>query len=813
MADVTEKIIFDDSQVIKSLNNQYALVTKVNLAIRESEMTYKDAYDVATKQIDATNEVLQEGTQVIGKHTAETIKAKNESKGWGNAMKGLADEVNVMGINLGRTIDQLKAKATAMKGAVSAINQGTNAMKIFKIALISTGIGALVVALGSLVAFFAKTEKGAEKIERVMAGVGAVVNVLIDRFAKLGEGITKFFSGDFKGGWDDMKQSVKGLNEELTKEVGIMVALKKREQELDDQRRANNRTVAENIVKLKEAQLIADDNTKSAKERVANAKLAAKIEKDNLEANLKIAEEALAIQKETYDVGAKTDADEEAVNEKFIAVQELKAESLTRQKKLQGQLQGIQAEALAKENERLEKIREINKALDDQVKKIQDAAQKAKLETLDPTERIQAEAEIANAIVEEQFKILDQLAKNAGKEIDLTKEKAAILEQIEKGKIEAIQKLREKDITHVEKIEDLEAKKRRESMEATLADMKDIAPKQVEVILTPLEALNKKLGEAFGLKADDFAEVMAGMANSLNSLFNSMTSGTERQLEENEALIESIQERRDVLEADLEKELERQEAGLANNIDSKRKELEALRKEEEKAEKEREKLRKKQLAQKLIADGLTQTSNLITMGSNVIAAESGKGLLGVGLALAAIAAFVSMFSSFKNGASKKLYTGGPLDQEGVTGFVNKQGRSDRNGGRGHRVEDSNLVLGGKEFVVNENTSMRHDDFLEALNRGEFDNSDGLHFAMGHHKELSHNTAVVGAIESRKASAGLAEAMERAIGRHMGGLASVIRSKETVYAYSPGDIVVKEKDGKVVIKQTEADWRWKPEARG
>ncbi|HQW03835.1 MAG TPA: hypothetical protein PLR30_15210, partial [Saprospiraceae bacterium] len=393
MADVTEKIIFDDSQVIKSLNNQYALVTKVNLAIRESEMTYKEAYDVATKQIDATNEVLQEGTQVIGKHTAETIKAKNESKGWGNAMKGLADEVNVMGINLGRTIDQLKAKATAMKGAVSAINQGTNAMKIFKIALISTGIGALVVALGSLVAFFAKTERGAEKIERVMAGVGAVVNVLIDRFAKLGEGITKFFSGDFKGGWDDMKQSVKGLNEELTKEVGIMVALKKREQELDDQRRANNRTVAENIVKLKEAQLIADDNTKSAKERVANAKLAAKIEKDNLEANLKIAEEALAIQKETYDVGAKTDADEEAVNEKFIAVQELKAESLTRQKKLQGQLQTILSEAAQKENERLEKIYEINKALDDQVKKIQDAAQKAKLETLDPTERIQAEAE------------------------------------------------------------------------------------------------------------------------------------------------------------------------------------------------------------------------------------------------------------------------------------------------------------------------------------------------------------------------------------------------------------------------------------
>jgi len=545
-----------------------------------------------------------------------------------------------------------------MKATVQGINAGTNAMKIFKVALISTGIGALVVALGSLVAFFTKTERGAEKIERVMAGVGAVVNVLIDRFAKLGEGITKFFSGDFKGGWDDMKQSVKGLNEELTKEVGIMVALKKREQELDDQRRANNRTVAENIVKLKEAQLIADDNTKSTKERIANAKLAGEIERKNLEANLKIAEEDLAIAEETFKVGAQTDADAEARDAKFIAVQEIKAESLGKQKRLQSQLQGIQAEALAKENERLEKIEEINKALEDQVRKIEDAAQKAKLETLDPTERIQAEAEIANAVVEEQFKILDQLAKNAGKEIDLTKEKAAILEQIEKGKIEAIQKLREKDITHIEKVLNLGEKKSRESMEATLADMNDIAPKQVEVILTPLEALNKKLGEAFGLKADDFAEVMAGMANSLNSLFNSMTSGTERQLEENEALIESIQERREVLEADLEKELERQEVGLANNIDGKRKELEAISKEEQKAEKEREKLRKKQLAQKLIADSLTQTSNLVTMGSNVIAAESGKGLLGVGLALAAIAAFVSIFSSFKSGASKKLYKGG-----------------------------------------------------------------------------------------------------------------------------------------------------------
>lgn len=172
MADIKERIVFDDTEIIKSLNDQFALVTKVNNAIRETEMTYKEAYDVAQKQIDKTNDVVQEGTKAIGDNITATSKARTESAGWKSALKGIADEMNILGVNLGRTVDQLRAKATAMKSAASAIGQGTNALKIFKIALISTGIGALIVAVGSLIAFFTKTERGAEKLERVMAGVG-----------------------------------------------------------------------------------------------------------------------------------------------------------------------------------------------------------------------------------------------------------------------------------------------------------------------------------------------------------------------------------------------------------------------------------------------------------------------------------------------------------------------------------------------------------------------------------------------------------------------------------------------------------------
>ncbi len=90
MSEIRQKVVFDDQQVIQSLTNQHALVTKVSQAISDQQKVFNDVYKVASDQIDATNEVLQEGTQVIGKHTAETIKAKNESKGWGNAMKGIS---------------------------------------------------------------------------------------------------------------------------------------------------------------------------------------------------------------------------------------------------------------------------------------------------------------------------------------------------------------------------------------------------------------------------------------------------------------------------------------------------------------------------------------------------------------------------------------------------------------------------------------------------------------------------------------------------------------------------------------------------
>src|SRR5690625_7824187 len=56
-----------------------------------------------------------------------------------------------------------------------------------------------------------------------------------------------------------------------------------------------------------------------------------------------------------------------------------------------------------------------------------------------------------------------------------------------------------------------------------------------------------------------------------------------------------------------------------------------------------------------------------------------------------------------------------------SGWVDKGGRSDIPGrGRGHMVEGSNLILGGNEWVTNEDTARRQHRFLSLMDTGKLD---------------------------------------------------------------------------------------------
>ena len=82
---------------------------------------------------------------------------------------------------------------TMVKGVVGGAKKAVIGMKTLRGAIMSTGIGLLVVAVGALAAAFTSSEEGQNKFAKMMAVIGSLTDNLIDLFADLGEGIIKAF--------------------------------------------------------------------------------------------------------------------------------------------------------------------------------------------------------------------------------------------------------------------------------------------------------------------------------------------------------------------------------------------------------------------------------------------------------------------------------------------------------------------------------------------------------------------------------------------------------------------------------------------
>jgi hypothetical protein len=97
------------------------------------------------------------------------------------------------------------ARAAATNASTVATSLGTGAMKIFKIALASTGIGLLVIALGALVTYFTSTNEGVLKFKMIMSVVNGVIQEGIKLIGSFGKIVFDVLSGNFKDVGSDIK--------------------------------------------------------------------------------------------------------------------------------------------------------------------------------------------------------------------------------------------------------------------------------------------------------------------------------------------------------------------------------------------------------------------------------------------------------------------------------------------------------------------------------------------------------------------------------------------------------------------------------
>lgn len=385
---------------LSNLTAEYDALSKADRNAAKG-IKLRDRINEVTKTLKDAEEETQRYYRNVGNYKNAIMEAAN-------ANVPFIQQINQMVTSLGGVGNYLGGVKQKMNDVIKTTTGWTRVLKLLRVALVSTGIGVLVVALGSLVSYFAKTQKGIELANKLMASLGATVNVLVDRVSKFGSVLVNLFSGNFKQAGEDAKAVFKGIGDEIVEETkrawelaDVLNEIDKREVMLSMSRAANR---AE-IEKLKKA---ADDTTLSTEERIKAAEKAAKIEQDDLKIQTKLAEARLANslgftkmndevrklieQIKQGDITAdevisklglseSTIDDLREFSEQYVALQELQEDSYGRQTELQNTLNSIRKEgADAAKEMRDKELTEVRAAEDAMLNLVKDNREKARKE-------------------------------------------------------------------------------------------------------------------------------------------------------------------------------------------------------------------------------------------------------------------------------------------------------------------------------------------------------------------------------------------------------------------------------------------------
>ena len=189
----------------------------------------KVVMDVEVKTDSAINNVddLKDSIEDVGK---ETQNVAEESSEMGNQLDAAAG-----------------GAITKFKGLIGTLGGVVKSFKTLRGAIIATGIGALILAIGAVGAAFTNSEEGQNKFSKIMMQIGVVTGNVIDILANLGKGImslAKIFSDPaaalqgFKDGIGDAVNGIKNFNEETKKEIKLAGKLADQYAEADRAERA-----------------------------------------------------------------------------------------------------------------------------------------------------------------------------------------------------------------------------------------------------------------------------------------------------------------------------------------------------------------------------------------------------------------------------------------------------------------------------------------------------------------------------------------------------------------------------------------------
>jgi len=176
---------------------------------------------------------IGQASKAIEHATAEIKKAPPETKKLSSGLLDAARNSDLFGGAVDKASGVQEKFAKAQELAKLATGGWTGALGLLRVAIIATGLGALAIVLGSVVTYLTQTAEGSRLLTTVLDQVGAVVNVVKDRFGAFGKAVTQILSGDFKGAAATAKGAMSGFGDEIKREVKLTGDLSRARQQLD----------------------------------------------------------------------------------------------------------------------------------------------------------------------------------------------------------------------------------------------------------------------------------------------------------------------------------------------------------------------------------------------------------------------------------------------------------------------------------------------------------------------------------------------------------------------------------------------------
>ena len=196
-----------------------------------------------------------------------------------NVTKAIKDMQSIMAMTQG--LDSIDQAIKSFKKLSTIVNISSKSLSTFKKALIGTGLGALVVVLGSIISNWDEFTKSiglsTKQLEKLGEVASGVFNVLKGSLQGITKAITKVVTGDFKGALESLKN---GFNFKQLYAEGVEAKITKREkEELAKREEAHKKYLEE---REKELDLLVSKTNATISNETKRTKELIKIEQERL---------------------------------------------------------------------------------------------------------------------------------------------------------------------------------------------------------------------------------------------------------------------------------------------------------------------------------------------------------------------------------------------------------------------------------------------------------------------------------------------------------------------------------------------------